>query len=307
MKPSAEMPEPSADTPPLITADLVEPQAPRRWWRSRYARWTAIALVLLTALGIALEPLFREQAKEVMGDVAAARAISFFYDGDLPAALAQLDKAVEWAPENPAILFSRAEMRRRNNDLEGSLADYNRVIELRPTFSGGYAGRATVWQRLGKYPEAIGDLTLALRHQPAWEPDPWNQRAYIRALGNVDLELALDDVNEAIRLAEEENASYLDTRGYIQHLLGKHSEALADLNRAILLTSAQREQWRLQGEKEQSDPRLRKLRDQDFEHALAVMYQHRGRVHAALKNEADAARDAAEAQKLGYDPAQGIE
>lgn len=307
MKPSLELPEPPPTAAPVVEAELVEGNKPRPWWRSRWVHWTLVAVVLLGALAIALEPFARTAAKSIMGDVCAARGQAKFYDGDLPAALDQLDKAVAWAPEDPGILLLRAQMRFRNNDLKGSLEDYDRVIQLSPTYSGGYAGRAQVYQRLGRYPDAINDLTTALRQQPVWEPQPWNHRAYVRALGGIELTEALDDVNEAIRLAPDENASFLDTRGLILHKLDKNDEALADLNRAIVLTTAQRQQWRLQGEKDQTDPRLRKLRDEDFDHALAVMHQHRGLVHAALKHEAEAKSDADEAQKLGYDPAKGIE
>ncbi len=287
MKPSLELPDPPTDSSQVVTAELVEGSNPRRWWRSRYVHWAVVGLVLLVALAIAVEPFVRSRTKIIMGDVCAARGQAKYYDGDLPGALEQLDTAVEWSPDDPHILLTRALMRFRNNDLEGSLADYDRVIQLSPTYSGGYAGRAQVYQRLGRYPDAISDLTTALRNQPAWEPHPWNHRAYVRALGGIELQEALEDVNEAIRLDEDENASFLDTRGLILHKLGKQDEALTDLNRAIVLTSAQLKQWQLQGDKDQTDPRLRKLRDEEYNHALAVMHQHRSLVHAALKHEAE--------------------
>lgn len=307
MKSSLELPESPEDTAPVAPTDIAQPSRLRTWWRSRTARWVLIVLVLAGALAIALEPLIRDQVKVVMGNLCAARAQSEFLDGDLPAALGELDKAVAWSPDNPMILLFRAGMRKRNDDMQGSLADYDRVIKLSPTFSGGYAGRAQVYQRLGRYDDAVSDLTIALQNQPAWEPEPWNHRAYVRALGGVDLPAALDDVNEAIRLSPDENANYLDTRGLIAHKMGNQQAALDDLNRAIQLTIAQREQWRLQAEKEQSDPRIGKLRREEFDHTLAVMHEHRGLIQGALGHEAEAQQDRDEARKLGYDPAHGIE
>lgn len=300
-------PEPPAEVGPLATAEPVESVPVRRWWRSRTARVGLASLVLLVALAIAVEPWVRRQIGVMTAQWYAVRGEAEFLNGDLPAALELLDQSVAWAPEDPAVRYVRAVVRAENDDLQGALADFNEVVKLSPTYASGYSGRANVYQRMRRYPEAIDDLTTALRNRPKWDPEGWNERAYVRALAGVDLQAALDDVEEAIRLSPDENANYLDTRGLIHHKLEDQDRALDDLNRAIQLTEAQREQWRLQAEKDAVDPRRRNARIAYFDRALAVMYQHRSLVHAALENAENSEKDAAQARQLGYDPSRGIE
>lgn len=305
MSPTLHAPDPQVEPP--ILAQHVESAPPRSWRQSRRIRWALVALLLLVSLAIAIEPWLRDAGKRGMAEFRAQRGFAAFYDGDLPSALSDLDSAVAWSPDDPMLLFLRAEIRRDAHDLQGALDDYNAVIKLNPSYSRAYSGRAQIHQRQGNYPEAIKDLTAALQGRPAWEPDPWNHRAYVRALGGIELDKAREDVAEAIRLSPDENASYLDTRGYILHRLGQNPEALVDLDRAIQLTAAQRDQRKLQGSKEQhSPPRL--LREQEgYKHALAVMHFHRGLIHAALGKTEEAAADDKLARELGYDPAKGIE
>jgi serine/threonine-protein kinase len=302
-----EAPDSAPDVKEVALSELPDESLQRPWWQSRGVRIGVAALVLLIAFGIAVKPIVSEKVNEIMATLYAVRGESEFWNGDLPAALGLLDQSVEYAPDDPAVLFMRAEFREKNNDLSGALEDYDRVIKLSPTYSAGYAGRANVYRRMGRYDAAVEDLTTALRNQPAWEPEYWNHRAYVRALGDVDLPAALDDVEEAIRLSSEENANYLDTRGLIHHKQGNNALALTDLDRAIQLTEAQKEQWKRQAEKESIDPRRRKVQIAQFNHALAVMYHHRSLTQQALEHPKNAEEDAAKARQLGYDPAKGIE
>lgn len=279
----------------------------RGWWQSRRTRWFLIATFLLLALGTALEPLVSRQARIMIANWYASRAWSAFDNGDLSGALANCDRAVSWAPDDPLLYLLRGNLRFEQQDFDGSLADYNQVIALRPTFAGGYSGRSRVYQRQRRYDEAIRDLTNAIEHRPSWEPEPWNHRAYVRALAGIELEQALADVSQAIHLSPSDNGAYLDTRGLIQHKLGRHQQALADLERSIQLTIAQRDQWQRQARKEPGDPRRRARTSQSFDHRLAIMYQHRALVHAALGSHAQARLDEEKARQLGFDPDKGIE
>jgi hypothetical protein len=45
---------------------------------------------------------------------------------------------------------------------------------------------------------------------------------------------------------------------------------------------------------------------QQYDRALAVMYQHRGLIHQQLKNEKEAEKDLRRAEELGFNPAKGV-
>ncbi|MFM8570782.1 MAG: hypothetical protein ACKOAU_04210 [Pirellula sp.] len=58
-----------------------------------------------------------------------------------------------------------------------------------------------------------------------------NQLAYMRALAGSDLEQALEEVELAIK--ELENESFLDTKGWILHRLGRNEEALEAMDKSL--------------------------------------------------------------------------
>jgi tetratricopeptide (TPR) repeat protein len=136
-----------------------------------------------------------------------------------------------------------------------------------------------------------------------------NTRAYARAHGNFELTEALADIDEAIQVVGEDNASYIDTRGFVLYKLGRYKEALVDLERAISLLEQEVEDFEqlvrgreLRGRQEREyDGKMR-----NFHEAQAVMHQHRGDVHKKLGDTAAASKDFIIARELGYDPAAGV-
>jgi len=58
-----------------------------------------------------------------------------------------------------------------------------------------------------------------------------NQMAYMRALAGKDLEQALVEIDMAIKTAE--NESFLDTKGWVLHRMGRNEEALVVMDRSL--------------------------------------------------------------------------
>jgi tetratricopeptide (TPR) repeat protein len=158
--------------------------------------------------------------------------------------------------------------------------------------------------RLGRHREAIDDFSLQIKETPPSRADPWNNRAYARALANIDLEEALADVEKALAI-EPDNAAYLDTRGYLHHLLGNNEAALADLDRAVEEIAKERRMRFEAGEQAKQEgvsPELVEQMEREFEQNQSVIYHHRGLVHQALGNAEKAEADNKLAEDLGYDP-----
>jgi len=58
-----------------------------------------------------------------------------------------------------------------------------------------------------------------------------NQMAYMRALAGKDLEQALIEIDMAIKTAE--NESFLDTKGWVLHRMGRNEEALVVMDKSL--------------------------------------------------------------------------
>jgi tetratricopeptide (TPR) repeat protein len=132
-----------------------------------------------------------------------------------------------------------------------------------------------------------------------------NARAYGRALAGVELDEALVDIEEALT-AWPDNADFLDTRGYIHFLRGDAEEALEDLDRALEIASQQRiiilDRTARSGASLQQVERLKR----QWNEKLSVLYHHRGEAREKLHQLDEAAADLNQAEKLGYNPADGV-
>jgi hypothetical protein len=174
--------------------------------------------------------------------------------------------------------------------------------------------RSVIYCRLDKFSESLADATTAVDLATTGNADVLNHRAYMRALAKQELKEGLTDVERAIKLAREPVSAFLDTRGYLHHLLGNQQAALADLNQAIAITEAQRanpedffeRRRRRDGRIIGWDARQIAQKVEQLGENLAVMYHHRGEVHEKLGQDEAAAADFKQADKFGYDPAKGI-
>lgn len=284
------------------TFEDLQPQPPQS--RRRHVTLVRLALVLVGA-GLVGSVVVKSLGREYIAHWYLKRAEQDYRAENLPGALANADQAQSWLPDAPEIYYLRAHYREQAKDFSGSLEDYNKLIEMRPSFASAYSGRSVVYQRMERHREAIDDVSKAIQLRPRNDHTLLNHRAYTRAIGNLELPQALDDVQRAIDMAPGEQAAYLDTRGYIYHLLGRDDEALVDLDRAVQLTVAERKKnlesiaARL-GESERK--RLEKL----YREHEAVMVYHRGQIHEKLGHEEQAQADLERGKSLGYDPAEGV-
>lgn len=96
-----------------------------------------------------------------MNDVLAARQ-----RGDLPGALAILDKMVVDHPDFAEGWNQRATVRYLLRDFEGSLADIDKVLEHEPRHFGALTGRALIYLDQGKRALALKDMAAALEVHP---------------------------------------------------------------------------------------------------------------------------------------------
>ena len=67
-------------------------------------------------------------------------------------------EAIRLKPDFPQAYNNRGKARQAKHDLDGALRDYDEAIRLKSDAARAYFNRAGIWERKGKYVEAIADL-----------------------------------------------------------------------------------------------------------------------------------------------------
>jgi tetratricopeptide (TPR) repeat protein len=86
--------------------------------------------------------------------------------GNISGSIALLDKLVEDYPTYAEGWNQRATMRYLVNDLEGSLADIDKVLEFEPRHFGALSGRVLIYLAQGKRALALKEMATALTIHP---------------------------------------------------------------------------------------------------------------------------------------------
>jgi tetratricopeptide (TPR) repeat protein len=243
-----------------------------------------ILLVLVIVLfGL---PLAYSAVRQEVSQWRLAASFEKMLRGDLPGAVQCLDTAISWSPDWAELYAQRAGYLIDQGDAASALPDCDRALEL---------ARAE-WTR-DESPATLQRLALAL-----------NQRAYAYALHRSNMEVALENIDEAIELAGSDY-QFLDTRGYLHLLLDNVEKATDDIELAVQLAEIKYKAIRndyLSLRRDSVDRRPADHALQRLEDSFAVIYHHRGELYEKLGQADEAQRDLDRAQRLGYNPAKGI-
>ena len=218
-------------------------------------------------------------------------------------AFAKLDDALKWSPQDLGFLWQRAEWRIELGEYEGALLDSNRLLESFPDDLSLLRLRGKTLHLLARHVEAVKDAehinNLSKTSGNPQRAVALNEVAYSKAVGKIELESALKEVNEALK--SERHAAFLDTRGFVYYQMGKYDLALKDLEsaanqyEAILKFLAESAAKRRKGvpdiRKEEVNAR------KDNEGAAVVLY-HRALAHEKLGHAAAAAADRKRVREL---------
>jgi membrane associated rhomboid family serine protease len=94
-----------------------------------------------------------------------------------------------------------------------------------------YNNRGHAWKAKGDVDGAIADYTDAIRLDPKGA-FAYNSRCWARATANRELQHALEDCNEAMRL-KPDDANTMDSRGFVYLRLDQLDDAIADYDAAL--------------------------------------------------------------------------
>lgn len=173
------------------------------------------------------------------------------------------------APEQrAAALVERGVLRGELGQDARAVADFGRALRIDGALAQAYVERGVVHQNRGAFASALRDYEYALALDPGSslalsgreaslrglaqrpltpleqisqqiESDPynallWNQRCWLRAVSGEQLDLALADCEESLRLAPNSAHTY-DSRGLVHLKLEQFPAALADYEAAVAL------------------------------------------------------------------------
>jgi predicted Zn-dependent protease len=270
-----------------------------------------LRMAIIAGLGVALWYHFDLGAKgrNVVGRHFAESALQHYKRKDFPGALAEAEKAVAWSPNDTQLRLIRGEMRRLNKDYQGCLADAEEVARQKPDDVYAADLRRQMYHFLHEHRKAAEAATEALTKGIGPRAVILNDRAYARAVGDFELDEALADIDEAIKLSANDNASFIDTRAYVLFRMQRYAEALKELDRAIMLTEEvhkQIEDLVGRGNRRRREDLAEISKLKSIEENLAVMYHHRAEIYEKQKKPTEAKRDFEAAAELGFNPAEGV-
>jgi tetratricopeptide (TPR) repeat protein len=160
-------------------------------------------------------------------DLLFERGRARFYNGQFPEAIADLTAALDLRPDNPLMLgtirYFRARAYHEEKNHERAIADLTDCIGMGATDSEPYIYRAASYAELGRFDQAIGDFTAAMRIQPSPEAYRGRADAYRK---NGQIAEALGDCTELIELEPEMPSAY--------QLRAETYRAMGDLGKAAL-------------------------------------------------------------------------
>lgn len=259
-----------------------------------------VGLVVPTLLAPVAMPLIREAVVAWSLEQATLHEVQ----NDLPTAVTHMSRAIDWYGQDPELLCMRAMLRLENRDAAGAIADAEAAAREMPTSPTPFRVRALAHVVAGEPEAALEAAESAVRLSGPGDPEALNHRAYIRGLVGRDLSEALVDIDAALAVRDDEPVEFLDTRGFILHLLGRQQDAIDQLNLAIDGMQRERRQAMLLAERVDRVQLARRLRWLD--HSLAVMHHHRALACRAIGLEAQAEQDFETARQKGFDPSRGV-
>lgn len=147
-------------------------------------------------------------------------------------AVADFGRALRIDPSLVQAYVARAAVHQERGAFDRAVRDYDAALALNPRSSAAVEGReAALSLRTSSYGLQIQRLTEALAEAPG-DVSLLNNRCWVRAISDDDLDAALADCDAALRI-EPAHAATLDSRGMVRLKRGEFDLALADYEAAL--------------------------------------------------------------------------
>lgn len=151
---------------------------------------------------------------------------------DYKNAVADYTKVLKLKPNYAEAYHNRGVTHLKQGEYTQALADFKSALKLKPNYADAYYGRGLAYSSLGKYSQAINDYNKTLKLKPKYA-DVYHSRgrAYSKQ-GNYPQ--AITDYTKALKL-KPDDANIYHNRGLAYLKQGKYPQAIADYTKALKL------------------------------------------------------------------------
>jgi tetratricopeptide (TPR) repeat protein len=152
--------------------------------------------------------------------------------GDIQQTLANYNKAIELDPKNSLAYNNRGLVYDKQGDYQQAISDYSQAIELAPTNFAAFTNRGVVYYRQGNYQQAIADYNQALELNPQNATAYYNRGLTYAAQDN--LQQAITDYTKALELTPQDGDIYYN-RAEAYANQGDYEQAIRDYTKVLEL------------------------------------------------------------------------
>ncbi len=247
-----------------------------------------------------------------------AAAVDALENDDIDAAKRLAEEAIAWDPENAELRLHIAEMHYRQDEETEARIQIEEAIAMGKDDPQVITQAGFLLSRMGQHDGAmmLADrlVDIAEKEKTVHLHEALNRRAYSIAMAAADEKANQEQIAKGMKdidLAIEyygDDASYVDTRGFLKVFDGDLEGAVKDLDSAIKFYEDTRTQLMAQLTPEQIEnmPSNIAFVDNQLKQILAVLYSHRATAHQKLGQEEEAKQDNELAEKYGLDRKRGI-
>ena len=146
-------------------------------------------------------------------------------------ALDDCNEAIRLEPNYAVAYNNRGIAYEARGDLDRAIADYTEAIRLGEKYAAAYNNRGSAYEAKGDLDRAVADYTDAIVFDRKFA-HAYNNRCRARALAGRDLQGAIADCNESLRLRPNDPKS-LNSRGLVHLKLGSFAQAITDYDAAF--------------------------------------------------------------------------
>ena len=154
--------------------------------------------------------------------------------GQLVDAITDYSEAIRADPAYGLAYYSRGIAHFNKSEFEPAIADYTQALQFMPNDIITLQNRGHAYQAKQDFDHAIADYSAAIKVEPRFA-FAYNDRCYARAIEGRELQLAVADCNEALRL-KPNDIHILDSRALTYLKLADFEKAVSDYT-AIVQTN----------------------------------------------------------------------
>jgi len=154
--------------------------------------------------------------------------------GNYVRAIADFGRALRLQPSNTDALIQRGAAHFERGAFEAAGRDFDAVLAIAPAHADALQWRASAAEKIeSAFVVQLANLDARIAAKPG-DATLLNNRCWLRVTRGRDLDLALADCNESLRL-EPANKHTLDSRGLVHYMRGDFEAALADYEAALAI------------------------------------------------------------------------